>query len=175
MSQNGSRSFHCPSGIKGQTRGDPRALPALLVCRRHSWASKHWEAPFPQGHHTPRLIPGLFTALWGPTLANRKPVELTTLLYLEIPKAARLSLARPPGHWNGAPMEGLKSQMGRPPEGTDKGAPFVVFYQVTETSQQRAAQKPAGLARTPAPELQMEPRGSRLQDGSDAVLVAGTV
>lgn len=136
MSQNGSRSFHCPSGNKGQTRGDPRALPALLVCRRHSRASlpgasghtllrasKHWEAPFPQGHHTPCLIPGLFTALWGLTLANRKPVELTTLLYLEIPKAARLSLARPPGHWNGAPMEGLKSQMGSPPEGTDMGAP----------------------------------------------------
>lgn len=182
MSWSGSRSFHSPSGTGGQMRGHPRGLPALLVCRRRSRASlpgasghtllpasQHWEAPFPLDHHTPRLIPGLFTALWGPALANRKPVELTTLLYLEIPGAARLSLARPLGRGpHGRPQvsDGKLARRNR------LGAPSV-FSTKCQTSPQRAAQKPAGLPRTPTPGLPMEPRVSHPHDGSDATPAAG--
>lgn len=182
MSWSGSRSFHSPSETGGQMRGHPRALPALLVCRRRSRASlpgasghallpasQHWEAPFPLDHHTPRLIPGLFTALWGPALANRKPVELTTLLYLEIPGAARLSLARPLGrgsHGRPRVSDGKLARRNR------QGAPSV-FSTKCQTSRQRAAQKPAGLPRTPTPGLPMEPRGSRPHNGSDAIPAAG--
>lgn len=97
-----------PGEIEGQTRGHPWALPALSICRGSGQAplpgasdhaplytSKHWEArPSRWSHHTPCQIPSLFTALWGPELANRKPAELTALLYLEIPGATGLSPGR---------------------------------------------------------------------------------
>lgn len=73
--------------------------------------SKHWEArPSRWSHHTPCQIPSLFTALWGPELANRKPAELTALLYLEIPGATGLSPGRLLGLWaseTGLPWKAL--------------------------------------------------------------------
>lgn len=64
------------------------------------YTSKHWEArPSRWSYHTPSQIPSLFTALWGPELANRKPEELTALLYLEIPGATGLSPGRLLGRW----------------------------------------------------------------------------
>lgn len=47
-----------------------------------------------------------FHRLWGPELANRKPAELTALLYLEIPGATGLSPGRLLGLWT--------SEMGLP-------------------------------------------------------------